>query len=112
MTPSDIFICFVALAAVFSLSFLPVRFSRFQLSLVVLLVFGVIVTGWLLAIRESQLAPHHIITSVNGRVMSDLVFTNNEIVMTGWRHEVTTNGYELVPYPVTNELWHIWSIFK
>src|SRR5690242_14104785 len=110
MTTFEIFVSVAAL--LLALCLLSLKLNRAQCAVLLTGVVFVVLAAWLLAIRQSQLAPHHIITSVNGHVMADHIFTNNEIIGTGWRDEVTSTGIVLVPYPVTNELWHIWGIFK
>jgi hypothetical protein len=80
--------------------------------MIILCILALMVGGWLCAIKESQLRPHVVTTSINGHVLSSVTLTNPEYTTFVTRDKWTTNGlgYELVP--VTNYFWTVWSIFK
>ena len=65
---------------------------------------------WLWAVRESQLAPHKIVTSINGHVLSSF-WTTNPAYITWADGGVPGSPFGGVQ-PVTNYYWHIWSIFQ
>lgn len=71
-----------------------------------------VVVCWLSAIRQSQFAVHHITQHIGSQVLTDYWTTNNEYVLYGQRYVMTSNGLVSERYPITNELWHVWSIFK
>ncbi len=75
---------------------------------VLILIAGV----WLWDIRESQLAPHHITQSLNGKILNDFWVTNPAYVTytTELRAGLINGYYYQVPH--TNYYWHIWKCFQ
>jgi hypothetical protein len=63
-------------------------------------------------VRAGQFKPRHLVTTINGKVISDVVLTNPVYVTWETASRVTTNGIEYYHHPVTNLLWHQWAIFK
>lgn len=63
-------------------------------------------------VRKAQFTPRHLVTTLNGRVMSDLVLTNPEYVT--WHAEpyLTSNGFAYRQVPSTNLLWTQWNFWR
>ncbi len=79
----------------------------------VMVLIGYLVIGfWFAAIHDSQLSPHRITQSINGKVLNQFWVTNNTYVK--YTEETSySNGvasYYAVPH--TNEYWHVWNCFK
>ena len=77
-----------------------------------LLVAGICVAAWLKAVRDSQLRPHLITQSINGRVFNSFLATNPMYVAAEWQYVPTTNGFEYRTFPKTNYYWKVWRIFQ
>lgn len=67
---------------------------------------------WLLAIRSSQLAPHRITTTINGRVLTEKWVTNRFFILGIYTPVMTSTGLVNVLHWETNEYWHVWGMFK
>jgi len=80
--------------------------------IIMLLLAGLIAGAWLVAVRDSQLCPHRVTTSINGRVISSMMVTNPAYMDWETKEIITTNGLEYRQVPVTNYYWQVWSLFK
>lgn len=85
--------------------------DRYRLLLFAFIVMACVLVAcdWLAAIRASQFAPHHIVSSINGQVVADF-WTTNPMYLD------YEGGYPLLGIPMThvttNYYWHVWSIFR
>jgi len=67
---------------------------------------------WLVAVKNSQFAPHHITGDLNGKLVCDFWTTNPVHIVYQTQLVPTINGLQFKDVPVTNYYWHVWSIFK
>jgi hypothetical protein len=89
------------------------RLCAWMLNWIIILFLASLIAGaWLVAVRDSQLRPHRVTTSINGRVISSMMATNPAYVEWQTKEIVTTNGLEYRQVAVTNFYWHVWSMFK
>ena len=68
--------------------------------------------AWLSAIRESQLRPHLVTTSINGHILTSQMVTNPAYVEWWTKPVITTNGIEYRQFAKTNYYWHVWKMFQ
>ncbi len=96
---------------VFILSIRGLDLSRWQglLCLFGCVVLVYVLATWLGAIRASQLAPHRIVTSINGREISSFWTTNPMHVDFVGFQSIDGRRSEVLE---TNYYWHVWSIFQ
>lgn len=68
---------------------------------------------WLWYARRVQLSPHHIVSSVNGQVLSDF-WTTNPVYLKYYAHAFysTNGGVEYRMSPQTNYYWNVWRVFR
>lgn len=86
--------------------------NRINASFAIFLLVALLCLSWLSAIRSAQFSPHKVTRHIGSQVVSEYWSTNNYEVVTAHR-DVFTNGiWVMEPYRVTNELWHVWSIFR
>lgn len=89
--------------------------SKWECAVNILLLVLFLVMGWLWFEWREQTAPHHITQSINGHVINEF-WTTNPVYVThlgmpvnsAYLAEAASSGGRLV----TNEYWHVWSIFK
>jgi hypothetical protein len=86
------------------------RAEKWMLAVFAFAIACLVLAVWLWAIRESQLAPHKIINSINGRVISSFWVTNPAYVT--WEQGGVPGSPFGDAHPVTNYYWTVWSIFK
>jgi hypothetical protein len=70
------------------------------------------ISVWLDAIRQSQLSPHKITQSINGKVFNQFWETNPAYISYDVQSIATTNGLKYFSVPRTNYYWTVWSIWK
>ena len=76
--------------------------------------FAVIVLLLIIAYQDSVSShlSRHYVTSLNGHVLSDVVLTNPVFVTYRGAWRIGSNGVgEVYEQPVTNILWHQWTLF-
>jgi hypothetical protein len=73
-------------------------------------VMALILFVWLWAIRDSQLAPHKITNSINGRVISSFWTTNPAHIT--WEDGGVPGSPFGGLHPVINYYWNVWTLFK
>lgn len=61
---------------------------------------------------QNQTMPHHRVVTLGVTVISDEMITNPVEVTVQERQVLTPRGFVAQSYLVTNELWHVWSIWK
>jgi len=86
------------------------RAEKWMLAIFAFVIAGLVLAVWLWAIRESQLAPHKLTTSINGRVLSEFWTTNPAYVT--WADGGQPGSPFGGVHRVTNYYWTVWSIFK
>jgi len=114
MNPQQIWFAFGMLACfvIFISLFNDFGSSPVGASVLIFSVLVLLLACWLTAIHDYQFKPHHVTSSINGRVISDFWTTNPAYVT--FRHSwvASANGLELVNTPETNFWWHQWRIFR
>jgi len=86
------------------------RSEKWYLALMAVGVLVLVLSAWLWAIRASQLAPHKITNSINGRVLSSYWVTNPAHVV--WEAGGVPGSPFGEAHPVTNYYWNVWPMFK
>jgi hypothetical protein len=87
-------------------------FFKFNSAIIILCVLVIIALYWLYAVRDSQLAPHRITETLDGKIVGDFWATNPIHFTYETKLVLTTNGLQFKDVPVTNYYWHIWPIFQ
>ena len=81
-------------------------------SLWIVIILLLIAGGWFAAIRECQLRPHVVTTTLGNKVLTSCVVTNPAYVTFETKMRLGSNGVEYYQAPKTNYYWTVWSIFK
>jgi len=70
----------------------PFFLIRFLRGFIVAFLLWVTFEAWFLAEKKSQLQPHHIVSTLDGRVMADFWATNNTYVAWSYQLRPVTDG--------------------
>lgn len=80
-------------------------------SIWILAVLCICLLVWLQAVKDSQLRPHLVTTTLGNKVLTSQMVTNPAYITYSTAMRLGTNGVEYYQKPQTNYYWTVWPMF-